>query len=241
MSMMDDVVAFGTKFGIPLNDEPSMIDPLLLLQRVGLIREEIVELRGAADQLVIQPTAKDAEDFLDASVDAVYAILATCAAFGFDFDEAWRRVHAANMAKERASNADNKRGSQYDVVKPKGWCPPDLSDLVFEPTVRDYLCADNGSTSAFTSPTQINPTFTVELERSFRELRGSLKDGETIFNCQTSDTPDTSSSSSNETTSSNPHGMSPSNSGKSDSPNESTEVSALAATLTLLKEEKKAS
>jgi len=46
---------------------------------------------------------------------------------GFPFDEAWTRVHAANMKKQRG---EGKRGGSYDVVKPPGWTPPDLEDLV---------------------------------------------------------------------------------------------------------------
>jgi predicted HAD superfamily Cof-like phosphohydrolase len=68
---------------------------------------------------------------LDALVDLVYVALGTAHMQGFDFNEAWRRVHDANMQKVRAQNADeSKRGSALDVVKPEGWKPADLSDLV---------------------------------------------------------------------------------------------------------------
>ena len=46
---------------------------------------------------------------------------------GYDFDEAWRRVHAANMKKVRAPSA---RSGSHDVVKPPGWTAPNLADLV---------------------------------------------------------------------------------------------------------------
>lgn len=50
---------------------------------------------------------------------------------GLNFIEAWQRVHNANMTKRRAEKtSDSKRGSTVDVVKPEGWVPPDLSDLV---------------------------------------------------------------------------------------------------------------
>lgn len=52
---------------------------------------------------------------------------------GLDFVAAWERVHHANMQKKRAEKAsDSKRGSKYDVIKPEGWVPPDLRDLVGE-------------------------------------------------------------------------------------------------------------
>ena len=50
---------------------------------------------------------------------------------GFYFDEAWKRVHGANMRKVRSKSKDEgKRGSTWDVVKPEGWCPPIMDDLV---------------------------------------------------------------------------------------------------------------
>ena len=44
---------------------------------------------------------------------------------GFDFDEAWKRVHKANMKKVRMKT----ERSPIDIVKPIGWKPPDLKDL----------------------------------------------------------------------------------------------------------------
>ena len=45
------------------------------------------------------------------------------------FEEAFERVMIANCQKEIGQN--QKRGSfQLDLVKPKGWTAPDLSDLV---------------------------------------------------------------------------------------------------------------
>lgn len=71
------------------------------------------------------------EQQLDALVDLVYVALGTAALQGFDFEEAWRRVHASNMLKTRHSSTNpGKRNSRYDVVKPAGWIRPNLKDLV---------------------------------------------------------------------------------------------------------------
>jgi len=73
----------------------------------------------------------DLEGMLDALVDLTYVVLGTAYLHGFDFNEAFRRVHEANMKKVRAeAKTDSKRGTAYDVVKPEGWTPPDLGDLV---------------------------------------------------------------------------------------------------------------
>ena len=94
---------------------------------------------------------------LDALVDLQYVLLGTAHLMGFNtdakivkqvqetpdempkpwsfvvnrFEEAWDRVQKANMTKVRTKNpADSKRKSEYDVVKPEGWEPPQLHDLV---------------------------------------------------------------------------------------------------------------
>lgn len=238
---MEDVVALATKFGIPLNDEPGMIDPLMLLQRRGLWNEEVIELNGATDQLLIEPTVEASEDWLDAAVDTVYSIMVTAASFGFDFTEAFRRVHEANMRKERAVNADNKRGSQYDIVKPQGWEPPSHTDLVFQPTVRDLLCESSGLTSALSSPTPSEPISIVELERYFQELRGLLPGSGDHSLSKTSDTPDINSDNSSGTTSSESPTPLPLHYGRNGLVRESMEALVSHVSHTLLKDESRES
>jgi predicted HAD superfamily Cof-like phosphohydrolase len=80
-----------------------------------------------------QGIAKRLESQLDALVDEVYVVLGTAyLQFGARiFNEAWRRVHHANMQKERAQKSgDSKRDSTFDVIKPMGWTPPNHIDLV---------------------------------------------------------------------------------------------------------------
>ena len=119
--MMKDIKEFHEKFGLAYNGRPRDLSKELSDFRVHFMLEELDEYRDS-NHLV---------DKLDALVDLVYVALGTAYLHGFDFDEAWRRVHEANMKKVRAEVAtDSKRGSTFDVVKPDGWAPPDLSDLV---------------------------------------------------------------------------------------------------------------
>lgn len=76
---------------------------------------------------------------LDACVDLEYVLQGTIRLYGFHglcpmghiYEEAWRRVQRANMSKVRVAKAgDSKRKSTYDVVKPEGWQPPKMDDLV---------------------------------------------------------------------------------------------------------------
>jgi len=75
--------------------------------------------------------AKTKEDELDALVDLVVFAVGSAERAGYlhVFDDAFTRVMEANMSKELGPN--QKRGSfALDLVKPEGWQPADLSDLV---------------------------------------------------------------------------------------------------------------
>lgn len=53
------------------------------------------------------------------------------AAAGSDIDKALDRTHAASMAKVRADGKVRRRDGGK-IIKPHGWTPPDLIDLVNE-------------------------------------------------------------------------------------------------------------
>jgi predicted HAD superfamily Cof-like phosphohydrolase len=138
-----DIAEFHTKFGLTYDGKPRALTGDLLNFRVKFMAEELDEYEHAADELEDRlssnwPSRDNATavprllaESLDALVDEVYVVLGTSYLHGFNFKEAWRRVHAANMAKVRAERAsDSKRGSTFDVVKPPGWTAPDHLDLV---------------------------------------------------------------------------------------------------------------
>lgn len=119
--LVKDIVQFHQKFDLNSPDKPSQLSTELLKFRIKFMREELNEYVKSSGL----------EGKLDALVDLVYVAIGTAYLHGFDFNEAWRRVHEANMKKVRAQSADeSKRGTSFDVVKPEGWTAPDLSDLV---------------------------------------------------------------------------------------------------------------
>lgn len=92
--------------------------------RLGFLQEELEEYEKALD-------SDNKPEALDALVDLVYVAMGTAYMYNWNFAEAWDRVHAANMAKVRASSAsDSKRNHENDIVKPPGWQAPNLEDLV---------------------------------------------------------------------------------------------------------------
>ena len=121
INMIQDIKDFHEKFGLAPTHTGGWFPLDLKKFRTGFMQEELLEYRDA----------KNTEEALDALVDLVYVALGTAYLQGFNFEEAWRRVHEANMKKARAVTADqSKRGSAYDIIKPEDWVAPDLSDLV---------------------------------------------------------------------------------------------------------------
>lgn len=122
---IQDIKDFHKKFGLEYNGPPRQLPQNLHLFRVKFLSEELDEYRIALVE-------NNKVDQLDALVDLVYVALGTAYLHGFNIQEAWRRVHEANMKKARAlKNEDSKRGSaEYDVIKPPGWKPANLKDLV---------------------------------------------------------------------------------------------------------------
>ena len=92
--------------------------------------EEISEYRQKTSNELT--TTQSLEGMLDALVDLVYVTLGTSHLHGFNFREAWRRVHDANMRKVRAQvGRVGPRGNhEFDVIKPEGWTAPSHADLV---------------------------------------------------------------------------------------------------------------
>lgn len=127
---LGDIQAFHEKFGLEYKGPPRPLPDELHDFRHRFLKEEVNEY-GDNWKLAIMGHIDGLENQLDALVDLAYVLFGTAYLHGFPFAEAWRRVHAANMRKQRAATAaDSKRGSTYDVVKPPGWVPPSHRDLV---------------------------------------------------------------------------------------------------------------
>ena len=135
-----DIEEFHYKFDLLYEGAPRSLPADLQRFRSKFLREELEEYTSAVVGLefelglkkIDQATVRESlEDALDALVDLVYVALGTAHLHGFNFREAWRRVHEANMKKVRADSPEaSKRGSAFDVVKPVGWLKPTHEDLV---------------------------------------------------------------------------------------------------------------
>lgn len=138
--IMGDITAFHQKFGLEYSGKPRALEGELHNFRLNFMHEELDEYLEEQHGLIQsikdndhRKTALHLHQQLDALVDLVYVAVGTAyLQFGPDvFNEAWRRVQTANMAKERCEvPSDSKRGTTFDVIKPAGWEAPDHHDLV---------------------------------------------------------------------------------------------------------------
>jgi predicted HAD superfamily Cof-like phosphohydrolase len=124
--LVDDIANFHEKFNIPQRTEGQKPEADLMNFRLKFLAEELREAQAAA-------ATTDLPELLDALVDLVYVAIGTAYVLNMDFNGAWKKVQAANMAKI-LSSAENpsKRGYANDIVKPAGWVAPDHKDLFIE-------------------------------------------------------------------------------------------------------------
>jgi len=121
-----DIDRFHKKFSFKKNNKIGIPDDAELVNfRTSFLMEELAEYTNA---IVKKDTAKA----LDALVDIVYIALGTAWLFNLPFDKAWKEIQAANMKKVRAKDKTGKRGTKFDVIKPKEFKEPNIERIIEE-------------------------------------------------------------------------------------------------------------
>jgi len=116
------VANFHRKFGQPIAEKPGINRGDL---RSRLILEEAFETAQAIWR-------GDLVEAIDGMCDLLYVVHGTALEFGIDLDPFFAEVHRSNMKKEGGpSRADGK------ILKPEGWKPPRISDILNELTTGD--------------------------------------------------------------------------------------------------------
>jgi len=128
-NFVKDLADMHAKFGVNKRVKELMVeDPKALLEfiqfRINFLQEELNETQKLGlDRL-------DPEELLDGLVDICVVAIGTADAFDMNFQEAWDRVHAANMQKVPGikPTRPNKHGFP-DLIKPEGWVGPNHNGL----------------------------------------------------------------------------------------------------------------
>ncbi len=122
-----DVLRFYRKFGIPIAEEPQLLDRETLRFRTARMVEELAEFCAAHG-------AGDLEEAADALIDLAYILHGTAIGMGIPWDACWEEVHEANMRKVLAADASQSRHRfKMDIVKPEGWQAPNLKQYLEKP------------------------------------------------------------------------------------------------------------
>lgn len=92
MTETTDVIEFRRAFGLPIHEKPSNLSRDEMRLHLGLIEEELLELREALEDY-------DLVETFDALVDLKYVITGMGVHMGLPMDEGWAEVHSSNMSK----------------------------------------------------------------------------------------------------------------------------------------------
>jgi len=115
----EKVGIFRQKMNLPITNYPQFLSPAEASYFARFIMEELSEYLKACEE-------ESLVDAADAIIDLVYVALGVAHAMGLPFDKLFDVVHKANMRKVPANELmRSTRGSQYDVIKPVGWVPPE--------------------------------------------------------------------------------------------------------------------
>jgi len=121
--MLNEVREFQTIGKQIVNDLPTINSFKDCELRYKLMKDENLEYLGACYN-------EDKVEILDALVDKAYVLFGTINFHGMQdiFSEAFRRVHLNNMSK--FPNGEVLLDPDGKILKPEGFVPVDLTDLI---------------------------------------------------------------------------------------------------------------
>lgn len=108
------------KFGVVINDKPTIVDADTAKLRYDLVNEELQELLFAI-------YARDLVAIADALADLKYVVDGTAVSYGIDLEPIFREVHRSNMSKGDPAVV---RATNGKILKSKNYTPPNLAPLI---------------------------------------------------------------------------------------------------------------
>lgn len=123
--MLEMVAEFQTATDQTVNLEPSLLKTKETILRYELMKEENEEYFEACQN-------KDLVETADALGDELYILLGTINSHGMQhiIGEAFTRIHENNMTKINPETGKVLRNEMGKIIKPKGFKPVDLTDLI---------------------------------------------------------------------------------------------------------------
>jgi len=110
---------FHEKFGLTINDTPTIPGDDVLQFRINLINEEAEEFEQAAK-------ARNLVEMADALADVIYVALGAAVSLGIELDPVFQEVHRSNMTKVW-SDGQVRRREDGKVIKPPTYSPANIA------------------------------------------------------------------------------------------------------------------
>lgn len=131
-NVFNDTLAFQKKFALwEKKLAPDFLDEDKMKVKLNHMQEELQETLAAYKN-------KNIYDFCDGILDLIYVASGTLNLMNAPAQALWTDIHLRNMEKVRATkDTMGKRGSTFDVVKPKGWVGPRTEDIIKEAGHKD--------------------------------------------------------------------------------------------------------
>lgn len=122
MQIERDIREFREAFGLPVNENPTLLDTDEVQLHMSLISEEFEELEEAwyRDDIV---------EMFDGIVDMIYVLGGLAVHMGLPLEEGWREVHSSNRSK-LDENGEPIYREDGKVLKSDDYFPPRLDVLL---------------------------------------------------------------------------------------------------------------
>lgn len=120
---------FADAMSIPKGDINGAANPKAVALGMALVCEEYTETLVACSAQLENPSLENLTELADGIADTIYVLCQLARAADIPLDAVFAEVHRSNMAKLQADGSV-KRREDGKVLKPYGWTPPQLWEVL---------------------------------------------------------------------------------------------------------------
>lgn len=125
MDKQNIVKEFHEKFGLTVNNLPTIPSDKDVSLRIGLILEEAHEFEVASRD-------KNIIEVADAIADLLYVVYGAALTYGLPADKLFEEVHRSNMSKVWPDGKVHRREEDGKILKPATYSEANIKNVLFE-------------------------------------------------------------------------------------------------------------
>lgn len=122
-NVFTDMTLMHQRYGFHPSQGNHKLDVDQVKARLDFIREEL-------DETYLAFFEASPANFIDGLIDIVVVAVGTLDLLGINGEGAWKEVYNRNIQKEVGSNPSRPNTKGMDLIKPKGWKPPELAPFI---------------------------------------------------------------------------------------------------------------